>query len=291
MRVCLMVAKIPKPEDNSVDVLNLVLSERVKYKRFYGRITQDLTARYHQYDAQKGCPAGMPPLVLRNYADTDNEADARKKSLIGLYDPVENKYPYSELEKLRKKNKLLACPVCGELGRPRTLDHCLPKTTYPEFAINLLNLVPACDWCQGEKLTDYKNDAGKRSFLHPYYDEVNRPLYTIKLEAPYLTPIISYEIRNDLPADLKVVVSSHLIGISFWERFKEYFESSYQNIIRMASDTRVAGMVTVKTAIQSAYSLQIGKGINSWDAVVYRSLLEDDAVMDFLESGELSEFP
>ncbi|WP_447764701.1 hypothetical protein [Pseudomonas reinekei] len=286
-----MVAKIPKPEENSIDVLNLVLGERVKYKKFYGRITQDLAARYQLYDDQKGCPSGMPPLVLRNYVDTDVDALARKKTLIGLYDPDEGKYPYNELEKLRKKNKLLACPVCGELGRPRTLDHCLPKTTYPEFAINLLNLVPACDWCQGEKLADYKNAAGTRAFLHPYYDEVNRPLYSIKLQPPYLTPVISFEILDDLPVELQALVTSHLDGINFWERFKDYFESSYQNIISIVSDTRTAGMITVATAIESAYSLQAGKGINSWDAVVYRSLLEDADVMDFLQNGVLSEFP
>ncbi|PHV36863.1 hypothetical protein [Janthinobacterium sp. BJB304] len=286
-----MVTKIPKPDDDSIDILNLVLGERVKFKKFYGRITKDLNARYLQYDVQKGCPTGMPPLVLRNYADTDNEAIDRKKSLIGLYNPETDKYPFNELEKLRKKNKLLACPVCGELGRPRTLDHCLPKTTYPEFAIHLLNLVPACDWCQGEKLTDYKNAAGARSFLHPYYDEVNQALYTILLQAPYLTPVISFEIRNNLPEELKELVASHLKGIDFWERFKEYFENSYQNIIRIASDTRAAGIITVTTAIQSAYSLEACKGINSWDAVVYRSLLEDPDVMDFLERGVLSDFP
>ena len=86
-------------------------------------------------------------------------------------------------------------------------------------------------------------------------------------------------------------MASHLDGISFWERFKEYFESSYLNVIRMASDTREAGMITVATAIQSAYQLQVGKGVNSWDAVVYRSLLEDADVMEFLQNSELPEFP
>ncbi|MBN3472019.1 hypothetical protein G0D98_27310 [Pseudomonas savastanoi pv. phaseolicola] len=286
-----MVAKIPKPEVNSIDVLNLVLGERVWHREFYARIKQDLTARYQLYDDQKGCPSGMPPLVLRDYVNSDEDALGRKKSLIGLYEPDEGKYPYNELEKLRKKNKLLACPVCGELGRPRTLDHCLPKTTYPEFAINLLNLVPACDWCQGEKLADFQNEVGTRSFLHPYYDDINRPLYRIKLEPPYLTPIISLKILDHLPGKLQNLVASHLDGITFWERFKEYFESSYQNIIRMASETRAGGKVTVTTIIDSAYSLEIGKGVNSWDAVVYRSLLEDANVMDFLENGELSEFP
>ncbi|MNV04170.1 hypothetical protein D3C71_944610 [compost metagenome] len=286
-----MVAKIPKPDEDSVVILNLVLAERVKFMKFYGRISPDLTARYQLYDAQKGCPSAMPPLVLRDYVDTDAQAVSRKTTLIGLYKPAVDKYPFNELDKLRTKNKLLACPLCGELGRPRTLDHCLPKTVYPEFAINLLNLVPACDWCQGEKLVDYKNSDGFRNFLHPYYDEVNKPLYVIKLKKPYLTPIIDFEIMDDLPAELKRLVASHLDGINFWERFKEYFETSYQDIIRIASDTRAAGVRTVVDTLEGAYALQAEKGVNTWDAVVYRSLLVDPDVMNFLQCGMLSEFP
>lgn len=286
-----MVAKIPRPGEDCIDVLNLVLGERVKFRKFYGRIAPALSAQYALYDNQKGCPSRMPPLVLRDYVDSEAEVEARKKSLIGLYAPDKEKYPFNELEKLRKKNKLLACPVCGEPGRPRTLDHCLPKTTYPEFAINLLNLVPACDWCQGEKLAAYKNAAGSRSFIHPYFDDVNRPLYTIVLKKPYLTPVISLEVNTNLPLELQVLVASHLKGIDFWERFKDYFESSYQGIIRIASSARTGGRITVTEAIRSSYLLTVEKGINCWDAVLYRSILDDDHVLDFLENGRLSVFP
>lgn len=286
-----MVSKIKKPEEDCVEVLTLVMKERVKFKEFYKRIAPDLSARYKLYADEKGCPSGMPPMVLRDYVDSDDEAEDRKKSLIGLYNPEEDKYPFNELEKLRKKNKLLACPVCGEPGRPRTLDHCLPKTTYPEFAINLLNLVPACDWCQGEKLADYKNAAGTRSFIHPYFDEVNRPLYMIILEKPYLTPKISLKLHKDIPPDLQMLVTSHLNGIDFWVRFKEYFESSYQSIIRIASAARAGGQITVTKAIQSSLLLATEKGVNCWDAVLYRSILDDAAVLEFLENGKLSDFP
>lgn len=286
-----MVAKIALPQENSIALLKMVLAERVKYRKFYGKIAADLSVSYELYAREKGCPSKIPPLDLEKYVDAVEEAKARKKSLIGLYNPDEGKYPYNELEKLRKKNKLLACPVCGEPGRPRTLDHCLPKTIYPEFSINLLNLVPACDWCQGEKLADYKTDAGFRSFIHPYFDEVNRPLYTIKLHTPYLTPIISLEVRADLPLDLQKLVATHLEGIDFWNRFKEYFETSYQSIIRLASMARTGGKITVTSIIESAYLLAIDKGINSWDAVLYRSIFEDADALDFLENGLLSEFP
>jgi len=286
-----MVAKLPLPENDCIELLRLVLAERVKYKKFYTRIAPELTRRYQLYEQEKGCPSNIPPLDLNVYVKNPKEAEGRKKSLIGLYSPKNGIYPYDELEKLRKKNKLLACPVCGEPGRPRTLDHCLPKTTYPEFSINFLNLVPACDWCQGEKLADYKTDAGTRSFIHPYFDDVNQPLYAIKLQPPYITPVISLEMLTTLPLSLQQLVSTHLHGIGFWERFKEHFETSYQSILRLASKTREAGKLTVTEMIENALELSIEKGINSWDAVLYRSILEDADALLFLENGKLPELP
>lgn len=286
-----MVAKISLPEDDCIDLLTRILEERVKYKVFYNRISVDLAKQYSLYVQEKGCPANMEPMDLAQYVDSALEAEKRKKSLIALYSPDEDKLPYSQLEKLRKKNKLLACPVCGEPGRPRTLDHCLPKAVYPEFSVNLLNLVPACDWCQGEKLSEYKTAAGGRSFIHPYFDDVNRPLCRILFSEPYLTPVISLKVREDLTSDMQTLVATHLEGIDFFERFKEHFEVTYQIIKRLASKTRNSQNISVVEAMENAYWLAAEKGINSWDAVLYRSILEDDNILEFLTSGELSDFP
>lgn len=39
------------------------------------------------------------------------------------------------------------CPFCGGIGRPRNLDHYLPKAHYPQFSVLPLNLVPSCRDC------------------------------------------------------------------------------------------------------------------------------------------------
>ena len=69
------------------------------------------------------------------------------------------------------------CPLCG-IGTVNTLDHFLPKTHFPVFSVTPNNLVPACTWCQGEKLEYYPTSAGEQ-LLHPYFDDVDDDIWLV----------------------------------------------------------------------------------------------------------------
>ncbi|MBN3777259.1 HNH endonuclease [Burkholderia sp. Ac-20345] len=58
------------------------------------------------------------------------------------------------------------CPTCG-VSVVSTIDHFLPKSTFPWFSVLPENLVPACRECNSEKLAKAADDG--QSF-HPYYD-------------------------------------------------------------------------------------------------------------------------
>lgn len=60
------------------------------------------------------------------------------------------------------------CPLCN-LGPANTLDHHLPKSKYPVFAVTPNNLVPSCQRCQGVKKQAYPTCAEEQT-LHPYFD-------------------------------------------------------------------------------------------------------------------------
>lgn len=286
----IMVARIDLPEDDVIDLLNRVFSERRAYKKFYENIKNDYIAQNTLYEQAKGCPSLIHPLNLSSYTNSADETEKRKKSLINLYSPQPDKLPYNELEKIRKYNKLVSCPMCGEPGRPRTLDHYLPKIVYPELAINLLNLVPCCDWCQGEKKVEYSNNLGKRRYIHPYFDEVNFPLFKLVFSEPYLTPVIDIQIYQNLDEDIKALVETHLDGINFLERFSAIFETSYCSILRMAKESQVPDATSLSQSLSSALNLAKDKGINSWDAVLYRSVLEDPDLMNFLQNSTLPNY-
>ena len=282
-----MVSKINLPEDDSIEILRGVINERQKYKPFYNRITNDLINQAEMFIENKGSPLGLTPLDINNYTDSEREASQRKKSLIGLYTPKFEKLPFVQLETMRKHNGLVVCPSCGEPGRPRTLDHYLPKDIFPELSVLLLNLTPMCDWCQGEKLTGYVTEDGQKRYIHPYFDDVNRPLFSIIFLPPFSTPSIDIAVKEEIPDELSLLVESHLEGVDFLTRFKEYFKTRYISVLRRARNCRQSETKNLRDTLALFLEMEQEKSINSWDAVLYRSILENDELMEYLENGLL----
>lgn len=62
------------------------------------------------------------------------------------------------------------CPFCGGIGRPRNLDHLLPKAHYPQFSVLPVNLVPSCRDCNMDGKGDDFPATGADQILHPYLD-------------------------------------------------------------------------------------------------------------------------
>ncbi|MEI8707335.1 HNH endonuclease [Pseudoalteromonas sp. B62] len=283
-----MVSKIRLPEEDSLEILRGIISERQKYKVFYNRITNDLINQAEMFIEHHGNPLGLIPLDMNNYTDSEEEARKRKKSLIGLYTPKCEKLPFDQLEMMRKHNGLVVCPSCGEPGRPRTLDHYLPKDIFPELSVLLLNLTPMCDWCQGEKLTDYVTEDGQKRYIHPYFDDVDRPLFSITFAPPFSTPSIDIAVKEEIPDDLSLLVESHLEGVDFLTRFKEYFKTRYISVLRRAHNCRQRPEEkNFRDTLALFLEMEQEKSINSWDAVLYRSILENGELMEYLENSPL----
>tara|TARA_B100000700_G_C15061672_1_gene866346 strand:+ start:1121 stop:1978 length:858 start_codon:yes stop_codon:yes gene_type:complete len=283
-----MVSKVIPPKDDSLEILRNIIAERHHYKQFYARITNDLIAQAEAFIEHNGNPSALTPLNLSDYTNSEEESILRKKSLIGLYKPENDKLPFEQLEAMRKHNGLVVCPSCGEPGRPRTLDHYLPKKVFPELSVMLLNLTPMCDWCQGEKLTDYITEDGRRRYIHPYFDDVDRPLFSISFTPPFVTPSIDISVDEELPEELRVLVKLHLEGIDFLNRFKEYFRTRYISVLRRARASQQDGK-SLRSLLRLFLEVEEEKSINSWDAVMYRSILKNDELIDFLENSALPE--
>jgi hypothetical protein len=111
------------------------------------------------------CARDEDPIVIDNLT---------KSELVKLYD--------SYLVKADKPGRsvynslLLAadekCPFCGGIGRPRNLDHFLPKAHFPAFSILPINLVPSCRDCnmdgKGQGFAVNKGD----QVIQPYLDNM-----------------------------------------------------------------------------------------------------------------------
>ena len=106
-------------------------------------------------------------------------SEEEKESLINLY-----QYRSAIIQKI--KGAILdsqeitinnTCQYCT-LSEVSTLDHIIPKKSFPEFSVNPLNLFPCCAKCNSKKSNLWiKND--KHLFLNLYLDELPNKKYLI----------------------------------------------------------------------------------------------------------------
>lgn len=64
------------------------------------------------------------------------------------------------------------CPMCVA-GRVSAIDHYLPKSSYPEFAILVDNLIPVCERCNRLKSSESEFHGGE-PYCHSYLDAATR---------------------------------------------------------------------------------------------------------------------
>lgn len=62
------------------------------------------------------------------------------------------------------------CPFCGGIGRPRNLDHFLPKSRFPQFSVLPVNLIPACRDCNFDGKSEGFATCPEDQVIHPYTD-------------------------------------------------------------------------------------------------------------------------
>ena len=62
------------------------------------------------------------------------------------------------------------CPFCGGIGRPRNLDHFMPKAFFPQFSTVPVNLIPACRDCNMDGKGQNFAIAANEQIIHPYLD-------------------------------------------------------------------------------------------------------------------------
>ena len=159
-----MVVQLTPPDSDNDDYIDKVVEQRKRgpNAEFFKNLAPGWKARVLAYKNASGDPCALKP-----WPDVQHHAT----KFHSLYlNPADDSVQGPILQGLRSR-ELQLCPACGEDGTPNTLDHYLPKKTYPEFAITACNLFPMCDICQGEKGTTTVNAANERLFLHPYFDK------------------------------------------------------------------------------------------------------------------------
>lgn len=101
---------------------------------------------------------------------------ATKDDMVWLYDKkfvADRGRKY--YDKIRAIPKFGRCPFCG-VGTVSTLDHYLPKTEYPTYAITPYNLVASCADCNKKKEAMIMSTK-ENKLIHPYYDNFDDEIW------------------------------------------------------------------------------------------------------------------
>lgn len=164
------------------------------------------------------------------------------------------------------------CPLCG-LGAATTLDHYLPKSLYPVFAVLPTNLVPACDWCQKAKLNACPRKPEEET-LHPYFSNVEAEswLHAVVIES---TPAV-FEFGVSPPSAWGKVMAArlafHLKAFQLADLFSRNAASTLCGIrYRLKLLFDAGGTDAVRQHLREEALSRAQHRLNHWETAFYKA--------------------
>lgn len=203
---------------------------------------------------------------------------ATKADMVWLYD---NKFVKSGGRKYYDKIMLLPkhgiCPLCGKRV-VSTLDHHLPKTEYPTYAITPTNLIAACADCNKVKSNNIIESREKET-IHPYYDDFNDNVW---IKARIIEEIpIGFNFFVSKPENwteekfkraknhFKVFKLNHLYAAHASDAFVPYKSMLKKRYVR-------GGVGAIKGDLQDQIEVFREARLNSWEAAMYEAILDSE---------------
>lgn len=174
------------------------------------------------------------------------------------------------------------CPYCGDIGTPKNLDHYLPRTSFPQFSILPINLIPSCRDCNmDEKGAEYSQSANEQ-IIHPYMDKdhffSDQWISARFNDSP--DGITEFEFFVDAPLGWcdtdKEIVASHFKKFNIAERYSLISGSHFVELKAQLDHWEQTVPLPVSD-FPEAILLPIIKNApfrNQWKRVMYRTLID-----------------
>lgn len=175
---------------------------------------------------------------------------------------------------------LKRCPYCG-ITLPKTYDHYLPETKFPEFSVHALNLIPCCGTCNQTKNNDWKN-ATHRTFLYFYTDTIPNTNYLhISLSHNIAASTISAHFSIQRPANIQNnvwdILKSHYDKLSLITSYNEYANDEITEIFNVCVSHLRYGGNQLSNFIKDLVSTEeFLYGLNHWRVVLMKALASNN---------------
>ena len=180
-------------------------------------------------------------------------------------------------DKLFSAPKFGICPLCSH-RLVETLDHYLPKTTFPRLATTPINLIPSCFTCNKGKLTSVPSRPEEET-LHPYYDNIENDEWLSAKVNQTNPPTVSYFVTPpDYWSDLlKERVRFHFKSFSLNSLFSIQAAVLIRGLNhRLLNIYNSLGATGVKKYLEEESESRYVDDKNSWQTTFYVATSNDD---------------
>jgi len=269
--------KIDKPHDDPKDIYLTCIS-RVKNGGLKSRlesIADNVEDAAIEYD-QKG-------LNSRFYSLSEHD------NVAGVVTKVEMEKVYTTrmakkgtpgrpcYDRLKASVPHAVCPLCGH-RTVSTIDHYLPKASFPSLVVVPFNLVPACSDCNKLKLSGVPVTAEEQT-IHPYYDDITTDqwLYAEVIEDTPVSIKFFVKTKNDWSDTLKLRIQEHFKVFGLGSLYASQSGVELANIrSQLKNIFQKAGENSVREHLTEHFQSRYDNHINSWQTAMYQSIADND---------------
>ncbi len=169
------------------------------------------------------------------------------------------------------------CPFCGQRN-VSTLDHVLPKSLYPVFAVTPDNLVGSCIECNNAKKTTVPHNASD-TILHPYFDSANDYQW-LRGEIVEQNPCaITFSVKpiHEWNDELNARIANQFGILELGQLYSSQAAEELTNIrhnLQIHHNAR--GHVGVRAELTNQWASRRAHRLNSWQTATYEAMKNSD---------------
>ena len=266
-----MYSLFPPDREGLVDFDSIVARREANAKLILEKVHGDIAEAYCEYIAVLGNGASLEPLSLGEVAAQELKANFRLLDRGRSHGDIRD-----EILSIAQWD---LCPYCS-VTMVDSLDHVLPTTSYPEFAVLAQNLVPACTRCNRMKGDVCFKKSGK-NLVHPYFVEFpyNPILFaSVVVEKKAVTWRFYLQSHGDIDDATFECIKNLFTILNLADLYTQYstveIMERWENLDTMY---KTGGAAALQGYLErEANSVQKIQGENYWKTVILRSLAQSN---------------
>lgn len=177
------------------------------------------------------------------------------------------------------------CPYCG-IDTPFTLDHYVPKTSFPEFALYPDNLIPCCGACNQRRGNRWLKD-GKRLQVNFYFDRIGTmPLLRVDLKVRRGKVEVAYFLEPPRRGRFAGLHARHVTSLNLLDKFSRRAAQElelWERKLKHNGYGKSAGKDALKRELlRDAEAAKATYGINHWSTALYYAAWKSDTLLSYL---------